>query len=231
MKLVRRIRKKLRRVKQGGIDFGSLGGTEPVSMEFGFDRGTPIDRYYIEKFLADNSDAIAGRTLEIGDDEYTAKFGGAQTTKRDVLHIHDQNPHATIIGDLSQPGTVPEGLFDCAVITQTLHLIWDMNAAAREMHKLLKPGGTLLLTTPGITSVDRDEWGAGWYWSLTVQSATRMFNEVFGEENVEIGCYGNVFAACSFLQGIALHEVPTEKLDVFDPAYPMIVTVRARKAG
>lgn len=219
-----------RRIVAGGIDFGDLGGTEPISDQFGFDRGMPVDRYYIHDFLDKQKADIHGRTLEIGDDEYTARFGGDRTTQRDVLHVHAQNPAATIIGDISVPGTLPEAAFDCAVITQTLHLIWDMQAAVRELHRALKPGGVLLLTVPGITQVDRDEWGAGWYWSLTQMSAERMFSEVFGAANTQIGCYGNVFAATAFLQGLAFEEVPASKLDVYDAAYPMIVTVRARRA-
>jgi len=224
---IRRIARKLRRLTGWPINFGELGGTRPISDQFGFDRGVPIDRYYIDDFLGRNAALIHGHTLEIGDDSYTARFGGDRTTRRDVLHVHAGNPAATIIGDIALPGTLPEARFDCAVITQTLHLIWDMELAVRELHRTLKPGGTLLLTVPGITSIDRHEWGAGWYWSLTQQSARRLFEEVFGADNVEIGCYGNVFAACAFLQGIALHEVPMAKLDVYDAAYPVIITVRA----
>lgn len=231
--MLNRIKRKLRRWSQsgGGLSFGDLGGTEPISDQFGYDRGTPVDRYYIENFLDSRRADIKGRTLEIGDDEYTAKFGGDQTSKREVLHVHAENPAATIVGDLSVPNTLPENAFDCAVITQTIHLIWDMQAAVEELKRGLKPGGVLLLTTPGITSVDRDEWGAGWYWSLTRQAVERMFGEVFGPENITVGCNGNVYAATAFLQGLALEEVDTDKLDVRDDAYPMIVTVRAVKGA
>lgn len=232
--MLNRIRRKLRRWLHSGGDglsFGDLGGTEPISDQFGYDRGTPVDRYYIENFLDSRRADITGRTLEIGDDEYTAKFGGDRTSKREVLHVHAENPAATIVGDLSVPHTLPENAFDCAVITQTIHLIWDMQAAVEELKRGLKPGGVLLLTTPGITSVDRDEWGAGWYWSLTRQAVERMFGEVFGPENITVGCNGNVYAATAFLQGLALEEVDTDKLDVRDDAYPMIVTVRAVKAA
>lgn len=230
IRVKRAIRRRLNSKDAGGIDFGNLGGTEPISDQFGFDRGMPVDRYYIHDFLEKQAADIKGRTLEIGDDEYTARFGGDRTTRREVLHVHAENPAATIVGDLSVPHTLPENSFDCAVITQTIHLIWDMQAAVEELKRGLKPGGVLLLTTPGITQVDRDEWGAGWYWSLTQMSAKRLFETVFGAENVTLGCYGNVYAATSFLQGLAFEEVSREKLDVYDPAYPMIITVRAVKA-
>jgi len=221
---------KLRRRARLPLFWGEVGTTVPISDRFGFDRGTPIDRYYIEEFLSRHADVVRGRTLEIGDDSYTARLGGSRTSHRDVLHIDTSNPAATIVGDLSDPAVLPEAVFDCAIITQTLHLIWDMTEGVRALHRALRPGGTLLLTVPGITSIDRYDWGAGWYWSLTGQSATRMFGEVFGYDNVTVEVHGNVFAACAFLQGAALEEVPLAKLQVQDPCYPVIVAVRATSA-
>src|SRR6185503_10982321 len=55
----------------GQISFGNLRRLTPISRVFGFDRGTPVDRYYIENFLADNASDIRGRVLEVGDDSYT----------------------------------------------------------------------------------------------------------------------------------------------------------------
>ena len=43
----------------------------PISSVFGFDRGKPIDRYYIEKFISDNSSTIKGDILEVEDNKYT----------------------------------------------------------------------------------------------------------------------------------------------------------------
>ena len=210
--------------------FGDLCETTPLSTKFGLDRGTPIDRYYIENFLAAHASDISGRTLEIGADTYTARFGDSRTTKRDVLHVHPRNPAATIVGDLSKRGTLPAEAFDCLVITQTLHLIYDMRAAVEELYAALRKGGVLLLTSPGISQIDRDEWGGEtWLWSITEASARRLFGDVFGTTHVTVRSHGNVFAATAFLQGLAVQEVPKAKLDVFDDAYPVTITVRARK--
>jgi hypothetical protein len=97
------------------------------------------------------------------------------------------------------------------------------------MYRALKPGGVLLLTCPGISQVDRREWGATWFWSITPRAAERMFADVFGAGNVTVESRGNVYAAVCFLEGLALEEVDAAKLDVIDAAYPVIVTVRARK--
>lgn len=205
--------------------------TEPVSREFGYDRGTPVDRYYIENFLARQSGEIRGRALEIGDAAYCRRFGGAQITQQEVLHINPGNPEATIVGDISVPGVLPEAGLDCIVLTQTLHLIYDMKAAVEGMRRGLKPGGVALVTVPGISPVAEDEWGATWYWSLTTLAATRLFGDVFGPENIEIETFGNAYAATTFLQGLAHQEVSKRKLDVVDDRYPVIITIKARRGA
>jgi glycosyltransferase involved in cell wall biosynthesis/SAM-dependent methyltransferase len=210
------------------IRFGDFNRTQPISPNFGFDRGTPVDRYYIEAFLAAHSGDIRGRALEVGDASYCRRFGKG-IVRQDVLHVAADNPGATIVGDLSVPGVLPEEAFDCLVIIQTLHLVYDMHAAVAEMHRGLKPGGILLLTCPGISQVDRGEWGANWFWSITGAAAERMFADVFGAANVAVEARGNVYAAVCFLEGLALEEVDATKLEVLDASYPVIVTVRARK--
>ena len=212
----------------GTVDFGQLESTRPISLDFGWDRGTPIDRYYIETFLARRAADIRGRVLEVGDDGYSRRFGGCQITGQDVLHLDEKNPNATITGDLTQPGVLPDGAFDCIVFTQTFQLIFDLKQAVTRLHAALRPGGVLLLTVPGISPIERDEWGDCWCWALTAVSIRKLFEPHFGTE-LEIRVDGNVFAATAFLQGVALEEIDRAKLDVHDPAYPVIITLRARK--
>jgi SAM-dependent methyltransferase len=213
----------------GKVQMGDLARKRPISWHFGYDRGTPIDRYYIENFLARNAADIHGRVLEIGDDTYSRRFGSG-VVRQDVLHIDAKAPGATITGDLSQTGLLPNGAFDCMILTQTLHLIFDVAASVRELHRGLKPGGVLLVTLPGVASVDRGEFADTWYWSMTAKSVGRLFGDVFGADNIAISVHGNVYAATCFLQGLALEEINQGWLDDFDASYPMIVTVRARRA-
>jgi SAM-dependent methyltransferase len=152
---------------------GHLRRVTPLSDDFGSDRGLPVDRFYIEDFLRRYRADVAGRVLEIGEDTYTRRFGGDRVTSSDVLHVKLGNPAATIVDDLSTARTLPEGAFDCAIVTQTLHLIWDVPAALRNLRRILKPGGVLLATFPGISQVDQGEWGETWYWAFTLKSSER----------------------------------------------------------
>src|SRR4051794_27404046 len=61
------------------LRFGSLRRLTPVSRHFGYDRGLPVDRHYIERFLEDNAAVVAGHVLEIGDSAYTRRSAGAES--------------------------------------------------------------------------------------------------------------------------------------------------------
>jgi glycosyltransferase involved in cell wall biosynthesis/SAM-dependent methyltransferase len=135
----------------GGESFGSLRRVVPLSRSFGFERGQPIDRYYIERFLGDHAHDVRGRVLEVGDSAYTRRFGGTEVSAIDVLHINDGNPEATIVDDLSRATRLPSAAFDCVLVIQTLHLIFDLAEAVRTIRRILKPGGVVLATFPGIS--------------------------------------------------------------------------------
>lgn len=213
----------------GAVKFGSLDRLTPLSYHFGFDRGQPIDRYYIENFLQRCSNDIQGRVLEIGDRSYTRRFGGERVTVSDILHISRDNPDATIIGDLATADHIPSDSFDCLILTQTLHLIYDVQAAIRTVYRILKPGGVALVTFPGITQISSDQWRKTWYWSFTTLSAQRMFSEIFPPENLSVKAFGNVLTASSFLYGIAAQELDAKALNSHDPHYELLITVRAAK--
>ena len=214
----------------GTVRFGDLRRLTPLDPGFGYNRGGPIDRYYIERFLDWQSDDIAGRVLEIGERTYTSRFGGAKVKRSDVLHVHEGNPEATIVGDLATADHIPSNSFDCVIITQTLHLIYDYRAALETIHRILKPGGVMLATVPGTTQSSRDEWAGIWYWSFTSHSMTRLIAETFPGAAAQVEPYGNVLAAAAFLYGVAAWELSEQERDYRDTQYQMVVTIRATKA-
>jgi SAM-dependent methyltransferase len=215
----------------GTVQFGSLRRVTPISRVFGFDRGLPIDRYYIERFLFAHRLDIRGHVLEIGDDFYTREFGGARVSKSDVLHVVEGNPKATIVADLTFADRVPSDTFDCIIFIQTLQMMYDVRAGLWHLYRILKPGGVLLVTSHGISRIGRregvDPWGE--YWRFTTQSARRLFQEYFPAGNVRVGLHGNVLSAMAFLHGLAAEELRQEELDYLDPNFEVLVTVRAVK--
>jgi glycosyltransferase involved in cell wall biosynthesis len=209
------------------VRLGDLRRTRPISREYGYDRGRPIDRYYIEDFLARHARDIRGRVLEIGDSAYTRQFGADRVEVSDVLHVDESNPRATIVGDLSAAEHVPSGAFDCFILTQTLQLVYDVPAACQTAYRILKPGGVLLVTVPGITQISDNDWRDTWYWSFTTRSVRALLEEVFPK--VEVEAHGNVLAATAFLHGLATEELRPEELDHSDQDYEVLITARAVK--
>lgn len=216
--------------RSGPIKLGKLDRTKPISNNFGFERGKAIDRYYIDAFLLQHAKDIQGRVLEVSDDSCTKKYGGNNVKQSDVLHVVEGNPKATIVSDLTNAHNIASDSFDCIILLQTLQFIYDFQSAVRELHRILKPDGVLLLTISGISQIssyDMNQWGE--YWRFTTASAQRLFKEEFLPENIEVKSYGNVLAATAFLYGVAVEDLKPEQLDYQDPGYQMVITVRAVK--
>ena len=206
--------------------FLEAGRSTPLCSGFGYGRGTPIDRRYVEEFLATNAGDIRGHVLEIGDDAYSKRFGNGRIDGQDVLNVDDSNGRATIVGDISQDGVLPAQAFDCIIFTQTLQFIYEASSALSQLHRSLRSGGVLLLTVPGISPAGLDRWED--YWSFRTDSLRRLLSGPFEPEQVDISSRGNLFAATAFLHGAAQEEVESAKLEPVDPSYPLVLTARAQ---
>jgi SAM-dependent methyltransferase len=213
----------------GWVRFGNLRRTTPFSRSWGYDRGLPVDRYYIENFLASHAQDIRGHVLEIANATYTERFGGERVAKSDVLHLVEGNPEATIVADLTCAEQIPSDTFDSIILTQTLLLIYDVRAAVRNLYRILRPGGVVLATVPGITQSTDDTRQWGRYWSFTALSIRRLFEEFFPVGQVEVNAYGNVLAATAFLYGLATEDLRRSELDHHDPDYEVVITLKAVK--
>lgn len=205
---------------------GRISKATPLSTNWGFDRGEPVDRFYIANFLAAHANDIRGHVLEVAEDLYSSRFGGEHVTRVDILSLHSR-PVATIVGDLSDPSTLPSKEFDCILLTQTLQYVFDLKAGMAQLRRALRPGGVLLLTAPAITPIDRGESKENWYWSFTEASVRRLLSQAFYPETIEVSVYGSLNAATGFLHGAAVEDIGAGKLQKFDAAYPVIVAARA----
>lgn len=218
----------------GYVRFGSLRRLQPIGEVFGVKRGNAvdhcIDRYYIQAFLASHAADIRGHVLEIADDTYTRRFGGAKVLQADILHVGPDNPEATIVADLTRAEQIPNNAFDCIILTQTLQYIYDLQAAMRTLYRILKPGGVVLATCPGISQTSRydaDRWGD--YWRFSTAVAQALFGEVFPVNQVVVEGHGNVLVAIAFLHGLLIEELRPAELDHRDPDYEVLITIRAVK--
>ena len=193
----------------------------PVSRRFGMDRGRPIDRVYIERFLERHAADIRGRCVEIYEPTYVERYGApGAVTRVDVL---DADPHATsatIHGDFS---ALPDAAFDCFVCTQTLSAIADPAAALREARRALAPCGVLLVSVPGISP-----FMTGEAFPDTLRFTAHGLRQQFGDwADVDVRAYGTLPSAAAFLYGLAEHELDPAAFADDDPAYEVVVCARA----
>jgi SAM-dependent methyltransferase len=209
------------------VHVGQIASSRPLSRIWGLDRGLPIDRYYIEQFLAVHAGDVRGRVLEVADAHYSHKFGGAWVTKQDILHLDSSNSAATIVGDLSKPGLLPPNVFDCVIMTQTLQFVRDVPAALKQVRGALRPGGVALMTLPGVAPLCADEWNGSFYWRFTEPSLRAMLTESFDPDKIEVSAFGNLYAATLFLHGAATEEAVRKKLDPLVPEYAIVLAARA----
>ena len=230
-------RRRLRPVRRAYTDWrrrrppnlGDLRRTTPIDPNWGFERGTPIDRVYVETFVGAHTADIRGRVLEIAAPDYTNRFGrGVETV--DILMATEGNPEATIVGDLTDAPQILDDTFDCAIVTQTLQFVYDVRAAFATLHRVLAPRGVLLVTVPGLTKISPPEDEAfGEWWHFTSRSMRRLAEEAFGEGNVDVEAFGNVLSAAGFLYGLAASDLSQEELETRDRLYEVTIGLRAVK--
>lgn len=212
------------------VRWGSLRRVTPIHVGWSIGRGNYIDRYYIERYLEQNASNIRGRVLELAENEYTVRFGGDRVTQSDVLDVRQNHPLATIIADLTVGDNIPSNAFDCVILTQVLNFIYDVKAAIRTIHRILKPGGCVLVSVAGISHMAQDEMEyCGDYWRFTSLSLRRLFEEVFPAANITVEAHGNVLAAVAFLHGLAVEELGREELDFHDRDFELSVLLKAVK--
>jgi peptidoglycan/xylan/chitin deacetylase (PgdA/CDA1 family) len=214
-----------------GFDWGELRRTHPISRDWGYDRGTPVDRRYIDDFLCAHSSDVRGSVLEIQEDDITLACGGPRVRDRAVVDIDPSNVRATILADLRRAPELATDAFDCIVLTQTLHVIDDMRAALAECYRILKPGGVLLATFPSASRVCLEYGPHGDHWRMTPSGARVLLESAFTPSQISCDVYGNVLTNTAFLHGLSTAEITDAEFDQADPYFPMLTGVRARKAA
>lgn len=205
--------------------WGNLRRRDPFDQRYGADRGTPIDRFYIERFLASHQRDIRGRVLEVRDSRYTDRFGGGNVDRADVLDIDPRNLEATIVADLAEHGSLPLAAFDCFILTQTLQYVSDPAAALRNALDALRPGGVILLSVPAITRTDAHHAAVD-RWRLTPPGVRALLAHVAGESVAEVDGRGNLVTAIAFLLGLAAEDLRAAELDYVDSHYEIVTLAR-----
>jgi len=199
----------------------------PLSDDYGFSRGTPLDRRYIDQFLSDHRERIHGSVLELQDSTYTERFGGDRVSRSTVLDVDPSNSLATLIADLTQPRALPTSTYDCIILTQTLHLLSEPGVCIENCCHALNPGGSLLLTAPMVSRVS-PRYPASDFWRFTPAGIRRLF-EKHWDGPFTVSSLGNLRTCVGFLLAHTVEEMPEDAFAVNDPRFPLTVAVYAEK--
>ncbi len=206
--------------------------TEPISRQFGTERGTPIDRYYIDEFLRNHSGLIRGDVLEIEDNTYTVRFGKDRVVRSIVMDVNAQNSNISFNGNLETGEGIRDEIADCFILTQTLMYIFDLKNAAHNINRILKAGGTALVTCSGISQNSircMDNYGC--YFNFNKDVFVKMFQEETALQVIETGSYGNVKTVSAHLNGLCCEDLEVNDFMPNDKYYPLIVYAVVRKNG
>jgi SAM-dependent methyltransferase len=203
-----------------------LARGRPVSDHWGYDRGLPIDRHFIERFLDEHRSDIRGRVLEVKSGDYARRFGSS-IDHIEVVDIDPSNDEATVVADLAGATALPDEAFDCFILTQTLQYVYDVGAALREARRVLRRGGVLLATAPCVSRVSTEARHPSDYWRFTEASCRELVAREFEDTHALVRSYGNVLSCAAFLSGLAVEDLPRGRLELQDARFPLLVAVRA----
>jgi hypothetical protein len=205
------------------VRWGNLRRLRPFSDRYGYDRGTPVDRYYIERFLGEHAHRVRGNVLEVKDASYTRRFGvGAHPV---VVDIDRRNRDADLHADLNVPGSLPAASFDCLILTQVLQFL-SPETALGNLWAATAPGGSLLLTVPVLGRLD-PHLHATDFWRWTPGGLA----ELLSRNQIPAGVtgYGNLLACVSALLGLSVEDLSAAELEVNDPRFPLVACAYAEK--
>ena len=207
--------------------WGNLRRLQPFSSQFGFERGTPIDRYYLHEFLEQHRHLITGRVLEIQMPAYTRRYGQGVTVADSVDIVAGTHEGLTYLVDLGRSeGVIPDASYDCVLLPNTLCVLRDIEACLRNALRVVRPGGVVLATTAGIGPLTGDGHDL---WRMGADGWRVLTDRVWPGCDVQVEQRGNCLAAVASMLGLALEELRDDELRFQDPRYPVLVTLACRK--
>jgi SAM-dependent methyltransferase len=202
----------------------------------GRQRGTPIVRYYWEKYLQEHQADIRGTALEIGTTYTIRRLGGQAVMCAEAIDLAAHSPEITVVADLSRADHVPSDRYDCFVNQFTMHLIYDVEAALYHAIRILKPGGTLLINFPCVDYYFPRglDMGTGeplfvywWFTPIQVENLLRRVDLQGSDYTLDI--YGNLFTRLAYQMNMPAEELVQRELKYADPGHPLLICARVVK--
>jgi SAM-dependent methyltransferase len=206
--------------------WGNLRRTTPFSSNYGFERGTPVDRHYLHRFLEAQRRLITGDVLEVQNSSYTRRFGHdlRRTDSFDIV----RDFQTTYLCDLAHAEQVlPDGAYDCVLLPNTLQHLLELDRCLRQIRRGLRPGGAILASAAGLIPLTGD---APDYWRLSPDGWRVRLAAAWPGAEILVRGHGNCLVALAAQLGLALEELTDAELETYDPRYPVLTTILCRSA-
>jgi SAM-dependent methyltransferase len=181
-------------------------------------------RIYIDAFLHAHAAECRGRFLEFGDAYYRRMFRPEQIERYDVLGVAPGRG-VTIVGDIQQCPQISDNSFDVIVCTQVLEHVPNPFLAVSELHRMLKPGGILLLTVPAAFPYHADPQD---YWRFSRDSLKLLFSSTFRDLEIK-GCGNRLVVTAAYWFWDA-NQLPERAIQAHDADTPLLLTLVGKKA-
>jgi hypothetical protein len=204
--------------------WGNLKRTRPFSSYFGFERGTPVDREYLWRFLAANSEFITGKVLEVQLSTTSWQFGKKIERVDTVDILPDCKP--TFLCDLAEADIIPSDTYDCFLLPSVLPSIERIEPAMKHILRVVKPGGHVLASMVGLVPSSESDHE---YWRLTPKGWKALAERNWPNVVVEIESFGNCLTAAAAMYGLTKEEVGSRAYTVNDDRFAVVITLKARK--
>jgi SAM-dependent methyltransferase len=216
--------KSLLTVPVGAIDFGDLRRQLPFCPQFGNSRGTSIDRYYLDRFIAEIRSEVKGITLEIGGRKVNRELYNF-TNATSYLTMDLKGLDLDITGDAHDTDAVEKESLDTVVLCNVLEHCERPWVVADNIYQWLKPGGQVFCMVPSAQRVHRVPQD---YWRILPDAMDSLFAR-FSLRKLYI--YGNPLTTMAAYFGIAADELDRAELDHQHENYPVATCIHAQKTA
>lgn len=207
----------------------------PVERAQGALIGKSIKRFYVDNYIYKNRRSIRGVVGEMEDRRYTELYGDTRRIRESYIIEHyvdfPENERFGLDMDLSTGEGVIAEKFDCFICTQTLTYIINLEKAIDSLIKMLKQGGILLITFPGMlhraSAQELDAYKP--LYGILPSAIHKLLTPYLDNIEYSMEVYGNVKCAVATLYGIPSDVFTEEEMLKKDEDYPLLVGMKIKK--
>jgi SAM-dependent methyltransferase len=146
------------------------------------------DRYLLNKQIKDAGKYISGKVLDVGAGEFNRYAGHFKYSE----YIRMDTRHGDKVDLVGSADSIPleDNIFDSVVCTQVFEHLEHPEKSAKEIYRVLKPGGYLLVTVPQMNELHEEPYD---FFRYTKFGLASLFGSA-GFKVIEVNQRGGFFS-------------------------------------